>query len=160
LKDTIVQTTLPPANSLRTSLVVRRLIRASPERVFDVWTQAKHLKQWWGPKSVECIDAEVDLRVGGEYRIANKLPDGNVLWIRGSFEVIERPRKLVYTWQVGPESAGKERVTVSFESRGLDTEVIVLHENIPTEAMRDMHQQGWLGCLEGLVEYLMLGSVP
>jgi uncharacterized protein YndB with AHSA1/START domain len=98
--------------------------------------------------------------VGGEYRIANRLPDGNILWISGSFEVIERPRKLVYTWQVGPEGASKERVTVNFESRGLDTEVIVLHENIPTEAMRDMHQQGWLGCMEGLVEYLMPGSVP
>lgn len=150
----------PPVNTQPTSLVARRLIRAKPERVFDAWTQAKDLKQWWGPQSVECVDAHVDLRVGGEYRIANQMPDGNILWISGVFEVIERPFKLVYTWQVGPESPCKERVTVSFEARGKeDTEVTVMHENIPTEAMRDMHQQGWIGCLDGLVAYLESGSV-
>jgi uncharacterized protein YndB with AHSA1/START domain len=135
-------------------LIVRRIVRADLTRVFDAWTQPKHLRNWWGPKSVECIDAEVDLRVGGRYRIANEFPDGKVLWISGEFEAIERPLRLVYTWRVGTEDAPAERVTVSFEPRGEETEVIVTHERIPTAAMRDMHEQGWLGCLDGLVEYL------
>jgi uncharacterized protein YndB with AHSA1/START domain len=134
-------------------LIVRKSIRASPERVFDAWTQPEHLKLWWGPKSVECIDAEVDLRVGGGYRIANQFPDGKILWISGEFETIERPHRLVYTWRVGLEAAA-ERVTVTFEARGEKTEVIVMHERIPTQAMRDMHEQGWVGCLDGLVDYL------
>lgn len=135
-------------------LIVRRSIRASPERIFDVWTQPKHLKLWWGPKSVECIDAEVDLRVGGRYQIVNQFPDGKILWISGEFEAIERPHRLVYTWRVGAEAAAAERVTITFEARGEETEVIVMHERIPTEAMRDMHEQGWVGCLDGLVDYL------
>jgi uncharacterized protein YndB with AHSA1/START domain len=134
-------------------LIVRRSIRASPERIFDAWTQPQHLKQWWGPNSVECVDAEVDLRVGGRYRIANQFPDGRVLWISGEFEAIERPRRLVYTWRVGDETAAAERVTVTFEPRGADTEVVVAHERIPTEAMRELHEQGWVGCLDGLVNY-------
>jgi uncharacterized protein YndB with AHSA1/START domain len=113
-----------------------------------------HLKQWWGPKSVECIDAEVDLRVGGRYRIANQFPDGKILWISGEFEAIERPHKLVYTWRVGAAESAAERVTVTFEARGEETEVIVAHELIPTQAMRDMHEQGWAGCLDGLIAYL------
>jgi uncharacterized protein YndB with AHSA1/START domain len=135
-------------------LIVRRSIRASPERIFDAWTEPKHLRQWWGPKSVECVDAEVDLRVGGHYRIANQFPDGKILWISGEFEAIERPHRLVYTWRVGAEQATVERVTVTFEARGEATEIIVMHERIPTEAMRDMHEQGWVGCLDGLVDYL------
>jgi uncharacterized protein YndB with AHSA1/START domain len=135
-------------------LIVRKSIRASPERIFNAWTQPEHLKLWWGPKSVECIDAEVDLRVGGRYRIANQFPDGKVLWISGEFETIERPHRLVYTWRVGPEAAAVERVTVTFEARGEQTEVIVMHERIPTQAMSDMHEQGWVGCLDGLVDYL------
>jgi uncharacterized protein YndB with AHSA1/START domain len=135
-------------------LIVRRSIRASPARIFDAWTQPEHLKQWWGPKSVECIDAQMDLRVGGRYRIANQFPDGQILWISGEFEVIERPHRLVYTWQVGPAEAATERVTVTFEAHGGATEVIVVHERIPTEAMRDMHEQGWVGCLDGLVDYM------
>jgi uncharacterized protein YndB with AHSA1/START domain len=134
-------------------LIVRKSIRASPERVFDAWTQPEHLKLWWGPKSVECIDAEVDLRVGGRYRIANQFPDGKILWISGEFETIERPHRLVYTWRVGSEAAA-ERVTVTFEERAKETEVIVMHERIPTQAMRDMHEQGWVGCLDDLVDYL------
>ena len=135
-------------------LIVRRLIRASPERIFEAWTQPNHLKQWWGPKSVECVDAEVDLRVGGHYRIANQFPDGKILWISGEFEAIERPHRLVYTWHVGAAEAAAERVTITFEARGKETEVIVAHECIPTEVMRDMHEQGWVGCLDGLVDYL------
>jgi uncharacterized protein YndB with AHSA1/START domain len=135
-------------------LLVRRWIRASPERIFDAWTQPRHLKQWWGPKSVECIAAEVDLRVGGRYRIANQFPDGRILWISGEFEAIERPHRLVYTWSVGSDELAAERVTVTFEARGEETEVIVAHERIPTEAMRDMHEQGWVGCLDGLLDYL------
>jgi uncharacterized protein YndB with AHSA1/START domain len=135
-------------------LLVRRLIRASPERIFDAWTQPKHLKQWWGPKSVECVDAEVDLRAGGRYRIANQFPDGKILWISGEFETVERPRRLVYTWRVGAAAVPAERVTVTFEARGEATEVIVAHERIPTETMRDMHEQGWTECLDGLADYL------
>jgi uncharacterized protein YndB with AHSA1/START domain len=136
------------------ALIVRRSIRASPERLFEVWTQPKHLKSWWGPASVECIDAEVDLRVGGHYRIANQFPDGKILWISGEFETVERPHRLVYTWRVGDAEAAAERVTVTFEARGEETEVIVAHERIPTQTMRDMHEQGWVGCLDGLVEYM------
>jgi uncharacterized protein YndB with AHSA1/START domain len=112
------------------------------------------LKKWWGPQSVECIDAHVDLRVGGTYRIANQFPDGKILWISGEFEAIARPHRLVYTWRVGAAAGPGERVTVTFEPRGAETEVVVVHERIATPAMRDMHEQGWLGCLDGLVEYL------
>jgi uncharacterized protein YndB with AHSA1/START domain len=81
-----------------------------------------------------------------------------VLWISGAFEAIERPRRLVYTWRVGSEGGAAERVTVTFEVRGEQTEVVVVHERIPTAAMRDMHEQGWRGCLDGLAEYLQSGE--
>ncbi len=100
-------------------LLVRRVLKASPERLFDAWTQPEQLRQWWGPRPVTCVEAEVDLRVGGHYRIANRLPGGDLLWIVGTFETIEPPRKLVYTWSVeSREAASKDadpsRVTVRF----------------------------------------------
>jgi glutathione S-transferase len=148
----------PPANSdeatSTASLIVRRTIRAGTERLFDAWTQPEQLKKWWGPASVECIDAKVELRVGGRYRIANQFPDGRVLWIAGEFESIERPKRLVYTWRLESTDGPPERVTVTFEAHGSETEVVVTHERIPTKAMRDMHEQGWLGCLDGLAEFV------
>jgi uncharacterized protein YndB with AHSA1/START domain len=136
------------------TLIVRRTIRASPERLFDAWTQPALLRQWWGPESVICSDAQVDLEVGGRYRIANRFPDGSTVWISGEFEAIERPNRLVYTWRVGSAAAAAERVTVSFEARGTSTDVVVTHERIPDPATRDQHEHGWRGCLDGLERWI------
>lgn len=144
----------PDSQSTTVTLVVRKTIRATAERLFEAWTQPAQLRRWWGPEAVVCTDAEVDLRVGGRYRIANQFPDGKILWIAGKFEAIERPRKLVYTWGLEPETDRSERVTVAFVPRGDATEVIVTHERIRNAAIRDMHEQGWRGCLDGLAEYL------
>jgi uncharacterized protein YndB with AHSA1/START domain len=142
------------APSGNVTLVVRKLIQATPERLFDAWTAPAQLQKWWGPEGVTCIDPEVDLRVGGRYRIGNRLPDGKILWIAGEFEIIEPPRRLTYSWRLEGVPGETERVTVRFESRGSATEVVVTHERIPNETLRDQHQYGWRGCLDGLAEYL------
>jgi uncharacterized protein YndB with AHSA1/START domain len=108
---------------------------------------------WWGPQGVTCPTAEVDLRVGGAFRLANRFPDGSVLWIAGVFEVIERPDRLVYTWEL-------ERVTVSFVRCAEATEVIVTHERIADAAALKGHEQGWEGCLDGLAQYAIRCSAP
>jgi uncharacterized protein YndB with AHSA1/START domain len=143
--------------SARLTLVVRRTINAPVARVFDAWTQPEQLRRWWGPRPVTCSDADVDLRVGGAYRIGNRLPDGSVLWISGEFEIVEPPHRIVYTWQVeGKARAAPElsRVTVRFEPRDGGTEVVVVHERIDTEETRADHERGWKGCLESLAEFM------
>jgi uncharacterized protein YndB with AHSA1/START domain len=131
-------------------LVVRRTIRARAERIFDAWTQPEHLRAWWGPRPVTCSGAEVDLRVGGRYRIDNALPDGSTVIIEGEFRDIQRPHLLVYTWRTGQLAEASSLVTVRFQARGEATEVVVVHENVPSAAVRDSHEKGWSGCLDGL----------
>lgn len=132
-------------------LVVRRTIRAEPGRLFEAWTTPEQLKKWWGPKGVRCSHAEVDLREGGRYRLANETPDGTV-WISGEFQRINAPSELVYTWNIEPATRPPERVTVRFEANGNETDVVVVHERIVSEAARDQHEMGWVGCLDGLDE--------
>jgi uncharacterized protein YndB with AHSA1/START domain len=144
----------PGAPPPSVTLVVRKSIRATPERLFDAWTRPEELKKWWGPQSVTCIDAVVDLTVGGGYRIANQFPNGDVVWITGEFEVIEPPKRLVYSWRLGTATGPSERVSVTFEPRGANTEVTVTHERIPSIPVRDVHEQGWFGCLDGLAAFL------
>jgi len=132
------------------ALVARRTIRASVQRVFEAWTQPEHLRVWWGPRPVTCSDAEVDLRAGGRFRIVNALPDGNAVTIHGEFRVVEPPRRLVYTWRMDDGSLESSLVTVTFEPKDGGTEVVVVHEDIPTEPVRESHESGWRGCLDGL----------
>jgi uncharacterized protein YndB with AHSA1/START domain len=134
------------------ALVVRRTIRATPDRIFAAWTEPKHLCAWWGPRPVRCSGAEVDLRVGGRYRIDNLLPDGKTLTIEGEFREIERPSKLVYTWRMGKEESSL--VTVRFEPSGDATEVTIVHDQVPSEQIRESHAKGWNGCLESLDMYM------
>jgi uncharacterized protein YndB with AHSA1/START domain len=137
-----------------TTLVVRRMIHATPEKLFAAWTEAAHLVHWWGPEGVSCPTAEIDLRVGGSYRIANRFPDGTLLWIAGVFEVVEPPHRLVYTWGLEPLSKTAERVTVCFERHDTTTEVVVTHERIDDAAARAGHERGWNGCLDGLARHM------
>jgi uncharacterized protein YndB with AHSA1/START domain len=134
------------------ALVVRRTIRATPQRLFDAWTQPDRLVQWWGPAGVACLGAQIDLQPGGRYRIGNRLPDGHTLWFVGVFERITPPRELIYSWSIegAPARAIPERVTVRFEARGAATDVIVIHERAATATIRDQHTHGWEGCLDGL----------
>lgn len=130
-------------------LETRKSISAPAERLFDAWTQPSALQQWWGPEGVTCTGAEIDLRIGGTYRIVNRLVDGAEVVIFGEFETIEPPDMLVFSWQIDP-AATAERVTVRFEEVGDKTDVIVVHERIVDQATRDLHRQGWIGCLGGL----------
>lgn len=141
------------------TLIVRRIIRATPEQLFKAWTTTEELRDWWGPEHVTCCDAEVDLRVGGRYRLANQMPNGDVIWIVGEFEIIQPPHKLVYTWRLGTQTtAPTERVSVSFEPCQDATEVVVVHERISDAATRNLHEQGWFGCLDGLAAFLRENS--
>ena len=136
------------------SLDVSRHIKAQPEKVFDAWTQPEHLLQWWGPKGVKCIEATVDLRAGGNYQIANELPDGSVILISGTYEVVNRPVHLAYSWQadVGPMQP-PSRVTVDFVPVNDGTTVLIHHERIASPEVRANHLAGWLGCLDGLGKF-------
>ena len=134
------------------SLLVRRTVAAPPDAVFRAWTEVESLKRWWGPPGITCTAAEVDLRVGGRYRLANENPDGAVLWITGMFEAIERPRRLVYSWAHEPveESTDYTRVTVRFDAVEAGTDVTLVRELLPSEDSRITHRDGWNGCLSGL----------
>ena len=133
-----------------TELNLRRVIRAPREDVFAAWTEPELLKQWWGPGPVTCPEAEVDLREGGGYRIANREPDGKIIWISGTFERVRAPEELIYTWRVGDAEGEPTLVTVAFLPHAEGTELVLKHERFAVEAVRDMHLQGWNGCIDKL----------
>jgi uncharacterized protein YndB with AHSA1/START domain len=133
-----------------------RIIKAPRERVFRAWTDPEQLVKWWGPGHVTCPKAEVDLRPGGAYRIANLHDDGKIIWISGQFETVDPPNGLQYTWAM---SAGDPTlVTVTFNEHPEGTELVLTHERFVSEKARDLHQRGWVGCLEGLEALLAPGN--
>lgn len=99
--------------------------------------------------------AEVDLRVGGRYRLGMRAPDGAAVYVcTGVYREVTPPSRLVYTWawegQDGPETL----VTVEFLDRGGATEVVLTHEGFADAGSRDQHATGWNGCLGSLARTL------
>jgi uncharacterized protein YndB with AHSA1/START domain len=132
------------------SLVISRTYPASVERVFKAWTDANQLGQWFAPTDDYTTKANVDLRIGHEYRIAITHKGGNVHTILGTYRLIEPPRKLVYTWRWENGPAADTLVTVDFTPDGEATKVTITHEQFVSTEDRDKHNEGWNGCLNRL----------
>ena len=126
-----------------TSLVISRTYPASVDRVFKAWTDANQLGQWFAPNDDCTTKANVDLRVGHEYRIAITHKGGNVHTIIGTYRLIDPPRRLVYTWRWEGGLSADTLVTVDFDPEGDATKVTVTHEQFVTIEDRDRHAEGW-----------------
>ena len=46
-------------------LSITRVIKASPEKLFDAWTDPRLLLQWWGPEGTTTPEYAFDVKVGG-----------------------------------------------------------------------------------------------
>ena len=112
------------------------------------------MKHWWGPEGYATPTAEVDLRVGGRYRLGmRKLPDGEIFYLAGTYREVRHPEKLVYTWRWEAEpEMGETLVTVEFHDVGKETEVVLTHEYFPNQKVRDDHNKGWNSCLDRLAK--------
>lgn len=141
---------LGPASLLQ----LRRIIPAARPRVFRAWTNAAQLKKWFAvADGFTTPIADVDLRIGGRYRLGMQ-PPGNepVLIVGGVYREIISPEKLVFTWrwESADEDEPETLVTVNFLEQGYVTEVVLQHELFTSAALRDKHREGWAGCMDHL----------
>ena len=102
-------------------IVLTRILNAPRTLVWKAWTEPEHIMRWWGPKGFQSTDCEVDLRVGGMFRLAMHGPDGTVYPCAGVFVEIVPPERLVYEGDAEREDAcgaglpPRARITVTFD---------------------------------------------
>ncbi len=134
------------------SLRLTRLIRADREAVFRAWTEPAAMREWFCPEGGTVESAESDLRVGGRYRIAMRMPHGLSV-ATGVYRQIEPPSRLVFTWRweegEGPKE-GETVVTVELTEQGEATRLELIHEGFATSDAREGHEQGWTSALSRL----------
>ena len=146
---------MPGESKSETTLILKRTISGPRGRVFDAWTSPDLIRRWFCPdESFSVAVAEVDLRVGGAFRIGMQLPDKSVHTARGVYREIKRPEKLVFTW-IWDHDPVETLVTLTFNDRGASTEIVLKHEFLQTIEKRDKHAEGWSGCLAHLEKFLL-----
>lgn len=136
-------------------LVIERIIKAPRELVFDAFTGPEQLPRWWRPSGFSCPAAEVDLRVGGSYRLAMEWP-GSIPseqqfshHLGGEYYEVERTHRLVMSGRAVNDEMGELFATlieVTLEDRGGDTALMVRQSYFepmpPAEAVSGA-ERGW-----------------
>jgi uncharacterized protein YndB with AHSA1/START domain len=121
------------------SVEIRRTLSAPIDEVFRWWTQPDLLERWMSPSG--SVEAEVDLRVGGAFRIVMR-DAGVEIDHRGEYLEIRPPRRLVFTWE-SRYTAGGSLVTVLLEPDGDgSTRLQIVHSRLPEDVARE-HAGGW-----------------
>lgn len=111
------------------------VIRATPETVFQFFTDSARWANWWGAGST------IDAQPGGKVYIRH--PNG----VESLGEVLEvrHPERIVFTYGFvsgKPMPPGSSRVTIELAPDEAGTRLQLLHE-FAEVAPRDEHVQGW-----------------
>jgi uncharacterized protein YndB with AHSA1/START domain len=137
------------------TLRLERTFDAPAEAVFDAWTNPEVLRRWWivNPAWSAPV-AEVDLRVGGAYRLSMRDPDAEQPHtVCGVYREVRRPERLVYTWaweDAEGETGHTSTITVQFIGEGERTRVVLEHSGLESQESLERHGHGWEACLQSL----------
>lgn len=158
MMEKTVITKKPDSNQL----VFERTFDAPKERVFDAFTSADALAQWWGPRGWETTTKELSVEPGGRWHYGMKCVDesqgdwfGQTSWGLSVYETIDEPNGFTYTdyfsdeLGVINESMPKTKSEMVFETVEGGTK---LTSTITCESREAYDQLVNMGMLEGLSE--------
>jgi uncharacterized protein YndB with AHSA1/START domain len=123
------------------TLVVRRVIPVSRERVFQAWLDPKSLVQWMRPGGMTDATADVDAQVGGKFRIV-MIEGAKRYEHTGEYLAIDPPRRLEFTWISDATDHQSTVVTIDFLERDRGTELVLTHRRLPPKQV-ESHRGGW-----------------
>jgi len=137
-------------------LIIEREFKAPIERVFQAWTEPDLLMKWFRSSPNVAVDsAEVDLRVGGAYRIAVSDPD-DVYVVFGKYTQVVVPELIEFTWKWEESTMEPVELLVRVElsSAAAGTRMRLTHSQFSNEKSANAHDHGWNGVLATLAIYL------
>jgi uncharacterized protein YndB with AHSA1/START domain len=132
------------------TITLNRTIPASPAEVYDAWLDPATPGVPW--ESADCQKVILDAKIDGLFYFKRVHPEGAEFPHFGRFTVLDRAKKMEYTW-MSPFTRGLESVvTVELEKKGDDTLLQLRHANLPDDELGRMHDEGWIGRVDALVE--------
>ena len=133
-------------------LRIERTFDAPATAVFEAWTSTAVLRRWLHVgRDWDTPVAEADLRVGGAVRIVMRDPrTGDEYGARGRYQLIDRPRRLVFTWIWDHQPSDTQLIELEFREQGGRTTVVMINSSIPSDQVRDDQARGWNQCYDNL----------
>ena len=144
-------------------LVVTRVFDAPVERLWQAWSTADDVKQWWGPQGFTAPVAKMDFREGGSSLVCMRAPDGTEFWSTWTYQRIDPLERIEFVVgfsdtagrQVAPAELGlppdlarEVPHIVTFEPDGIRTRLTVTEQGYTNEQTLELSQQGLEQCLD------------
>ena len=144
------------APDARLSLTFKRRLKASPQKVYAAWTDPEQIVRWFGRADAraETMRAEIDLRVGGRYRISFSVPAGEYYEVGGVYREVIPNERLVLSWAWHSTPDRESLLTVTLQADGDGTLLTLHHAQLKDESARTGHERGWLAALDKLEGFL------
>jgi uncharacterized protein YndB with AHSA1/START domain len=139
----------------RPSLTLKRRLNAPPAKVYAAWTNPQNMTRWFGPANarIGSVQAEIDARIGGRFRISFSTDD-EYYEAGGVYREVVPNQKLVFSWAWHSTPERESQVTISLKPDGDGTLLTLHHEQFFDSAARDGHERGWTGMLDNLEKYI------
>lgn len=115
-------------------------------QVFDVFTNPSLISQWWGPNQYITDVDKFELKPGGLWRFVQHDADGNEFAFHGVYHDIERPERIVYTFEFEGMPGHVLLETVRFEALQNKTRII---DQIVFQSIEDRDGMLDAGMIEG-----------
>jgi len=140
-------------------LRLTRVLPATPDEVFEAYTDATKQKIWFSilDETPGIVEITTDLRVGGQQTAVWGQDENSLFRETQTFLEIDRPNRLV-TDSVGSEPDGSTmstHIVITFEAQGESTLVTVVQSGFPTPELRDFFEtMAWVGAFARIEAYL------
>lgn len=120
-------------------IVMTRTLDAPRDRVFAVWTDPKHVSNWYGPNGFTVTIHEMDVRPGGVWRFIMHGPDGTDFDNYIAFLEVVRPERLVFLHGSTADDPNAFDASVTFAEQGDagDKTLVTLRMLFKTKEQRD-----------------------
>jgi uncharacterized protein YndB with AHSA1/START domain len=138
------------------SVTLKRRLKATPEKVFAAWTDPEKIVRWFGPAETMdgSVRAEMDVRVGGSYRVRFQTADGEKHEVGGTYQEVVANQRLVFSWAWHTTPERESLVTLTLKADGDGTMLTLHHARFFDQKARDGHERGWTGTMDKLDRYL------
>ena len=130
-----------------TEVRIERVLPATIGRVYDAWSRAELLTQWYCPNPDLELKVRADVRVGGDYVV-----EMGPHVVRGTYLEVEPPTRLVFSWKWDGTSDAPTRVSVELSEVADGTRMVLSHTGFANAEDAANHRLGWEPELDRLAD--------
>jgi uncharacterized protein YndB with AHSA1/START domain len=141
------------------TVILHRVLRAPPERVYRAFLDADAMAKWLPPNGFTAKVHHVDAKEGGIYRMSfTNFATGKSHDFGGEYLELVPSRRIRHTDRFDdPNLPGEMRTTITFTQVSCGTELSIVQEGIPEAIPPEGCYLGWQESLAQLAQLVEAG---